>query len=478
VKLTAKIFYNVIATGVNVIGGFVRNKIFAFYLSITLFGILSITQQSASLLFTFFAFGMPLAFSTIGSQLVNQSFENQKEIISKMVVFILLIGLGTGIVIAGILSFQINQVVHIITNNYFYASITAILLFSVPFMVIQNSLFSILEGRGMVKETVYFKVIPTIVGLPILFWLVYKFQLTGAAIGLFINESLLVITGLYLLRRWIKFDYESLRINLILPSVFKIAFLSVIVGVGWLGIDFIVKRYILGTFGELENGIVQSVGKITDLYPNIALSWLTVHLFPEVAKNQNNKTELCRIIEQTMLFAVVLVVPIILILFAFRGTVIEILYKHDFIVSVNFFGAMLTVGIPKVMAWVIGLPLMPLGLKRQWFYASLFFMLGYVISIWLGMKLGFGIYSIPIAYIISSVIQIVYVLGVYRYHQFEYAKSFYSQLGLFGLIFGIFVLAVFYVGVLWFVCILFLWMIWRYRFILEIKEKLYAYLQQ
>lgn len=287
-----------------------------------------------------------------------------------------------------------------------------------------------------------------------------------------------MLMGLFLLRGWIRLNHESLRIHLVIPPVFKIAFLSIVVSIGGLGVDFMVKRYILGIFGEFENGIIQSVSKITDLYPTIALSWLTVHLFPEIVKNHLNKSLICRTVERTILIAVTLAVPIIIVLFALRGTVLEILYRHDFIVATDFFGAMLAVGVPKVVSGVVSLSLLPLGLKREWFYSSMLFIAGYAFGVWLGVKEGFGIFSIPVAYGISMIIQILYVLFVYRFNQIIFVKEFYKQLGLISLISLAFILASYHKMFLWLACVFFLWMIWRYKLITEIKQKSYAYFKQ
>jgi polysaccharide transporter, PST family len=474
-KLSAKIFYYTMATSVSIAVGFLRNKIFALYLAFTVFGILSIAQQSIGLFFTLFAFGFPLAFATMSAELVTQTSEIQRETVSKMIVLVLMVGLGTGLFIAGLLYFQLSPLVYLITNNLTYAPVIIILFCSIPFMVIQYSLVAILEGRGMVKEVVYFKMVPSILGLPILLWLVYQFQLIGAAFGIVINECLFMMMGLFLLRGWIRFSRESLRIHFILSSVYKLAFLTALVSLGGLAVDFIVKRYILGIFGEYANGIIQSVSKITDLYPTIALSWLIVHLFPELVKNYANKSVICQTIERTVLIAVTLTVPIIIVLFAFRGTVLEILYRHDFRVATDYFGAMLAIGIPKVVAGVVSLSLLPLNLKREWFYSSMISIAGYAFGVWLGVSEGFGIFSIPIAYGISMILQLMYVLAVYRHNQILFANNFYNQLGLIGLISVVIIFASYHTAFLWLTCVLFLWMIWRYKLIMEIKDKLFVY---
>jgi PST family polysaccharide transporter len=473
--LSTKIIYNVTATAFNIAAGFLRNKIFAIYLSFTLFGILSLMQQSAGLLFTLFVFGLPLAFSTISAQQINESLEKQKEIISKMILLIFSIAFIAGIIIAVFLFYDSNKVSQIIVNNREYASGVAIILFSVPFMIIQNSLFSILEGKGLVKEVVFFKIVPAIIGLPIMFYCVYTYKLTGAALGLVLNESLFMLAGLYLLRKWFNINRKVIQFYNIIPSIFKIAFLSVAVGVGSLAADFVVKRYVLEVFGELENGIIQSISKITDLYPSVALSWLIVHLFPEVAKYHSDKQKICNIIERITFIAVVIVVPIIIILFTFRGTVLEILYKKDFIIASEYFGAMLAVGIPKVVAWVMAAALLPLNLKRHWFYASIIFIGFYAMGVWLGMKTGMGIISIPIAYGLALIIQILYVFWVYHNLHFSFSKIFYRKLLLISVLLCTVICASVNALFLLFTLFMFIIIIWRYRILEEVRDKLYAY---
>ncbi len=114
------------------VAGFIRNKIFAIYLTLGLFGILSLMQQSASLLFTFFAFGLPLAYSTISAQNITAPIEKQRELISKMVALVISIAVIAGLLITVVYYLNPQKAAKIIVNSSDYERSVVIILFSGP----------------------------------------------------------------------------------------------------------------------------------------------------------------------------------------------------------------------------------------------------------------------------------------------------------------------------------------------------------
>ncbi len=474
-KMIKKIAYNGAATTVSVASGLLRNKIFAAFLSLNLFGVLSLGQQSVSLVVTVFAFGLPLGITTLVSQLLSRSAEEQSAMVSRLAVLAAgLSGLLTALIIA-MLALQPAILSVAITGSDAFSVPIAILLFSAPLMLLETCLFAMMEGMGKVREIVLFKTIPSLVALPILYLVTAQFHLAGAAAGLVISEGLLVVVGLVLLRKHFVFSMTVLHVRTAIESVYKVAFLSFGVGAIWFISDFLVKRYILIALGEVENGIVQSVAKIADLYPTIALAWLSMHLFPVISQRIDDKQAVANALQRTVLVAVVIVVPIIIILFTFRAEVLQIVYKKEFQVAVHYFGAMLTIGIVKVFSWVIGLALLPMGMKKQWFYSAVLMTVLYSAGVWFGMHIGLSIYSIPVSLGVSLSAQAGYVLVVYRKQGFTFDKSFTPQTICFAGASFLLVLSVVEPIVLLAVVALFTWIVYHYDLLREIKDKFYEF---
>lgn len=472
-RMSKKILLNVIAASANMAGGILRNKIFAAYLSISLFGILSIGQQSAGLLFTLFAFGLPLGITTLASELLRKDAREQASTVSRIVVLVLAAaGLFMVLLILAVMldPYWISRAV---TSKDEYALPVGIVLLSSPLMVVETCLFSIMEGMGMLREIVRFRIVPVVVSLPLIFLLVSHYYLAGAAVGLVLTELILIGNGFLLLRRFISCGHGAFQIASVVRRVMKVAVLSFLVGLIWMATDFITKRYMLGAFGEVSNSIVQSVAKITDIYPNIALSWLTMHLFPAVTTSAEDRSVVANIVHRTLLVAVSLVVPIVLVLFALRPFVLELLYKREFTIAVPYFGAMLVTGVPKVYSWVLGLALLPLGLKKQWFYSTMVFLAAYAASVWVSLSSNASIYSIPIALGAALCVQAGYTLLVLRKNGVTFGATFGAQTATFAAMTALFVASLYSTAALLVAGLLYVFVVVRYDLLSGLRERLY-----
>jgi len=473
-----KIFYGIVTTGIRTLSGIVRNKIYAMVLSLNLFGILSIGVQSSGLLFTFIAFGIPLGVTTVVAGLVTRPDGEKVAVVSRIVVLVLGIANGVFLLISVILLVAPEYVSRLITANDAYSVPIAWILLSTPLMVIENCLYSIMEGMGKLREIVLFKMIPAIVIIPILYVLTTRYFLVGAAVSVFVHELLLCIAAFVLLRKLITFDRDAFRVIEIFRSIFKVALLSFIIGTLRLATDFIAKRYVLGAMGEAENGIIQSVSKITDLYPLISLAWLSMHLFPTIGAQKENAAAVARTVERTAVVAVVMIIPVILLLFAFRSLVLELMFKKDFLPATEYLGAMLASGILRIYALVLGVGLLAAGFRRQWFIASLLTTAVYFVGIWIGFLFGLGIYALPLAFGVGLGLQAVYAWFAFRKELVAFDPQFVRQSLIFGLFTILLVASVFWSGMLVILAAGYLLFLFRYNLIQETRVRVYEFLQK
>ncbi|TAK50685.1 MAG: hypothetical protein EPO24_16500 [Bacteroidetes bacterium] len=282
------------------------------------------------------------------------------------------------------------------------------------------------------------------------------------------------MVAVILFRKQIVFSKHALRFQDVFSQIFAISVLSFIAGVSWLLIDFFVKRFVLELSGEGSNGIVQSVAKVTDLYPNLALAWLAMHLFPLLGEKKEDTTFVAATVERTMSVAMTIIIPIIIVLFAFRGLILEIIYKEEFVQASLYFGAMLITGIPKVFTWVIGIALLPIGMKRVWFYSTMIYTLLYAGVAIIGVSTELSFYAIPLALVISLTVQSGYVLGEFKKRGIMFSKQFYEQLMLFCIVMALFSVSLFYEYIQFAVIPFFVFFLARYNLLKEIKEKITA----
>jgi PST family polysaccharide transporter len=442
--LARTIVYSVGATIVSVISSLVRNKIFAAYLSLNVFGVLALAQQSVSLIVTLFSFGFPLGVTTFVAALSGRTGEERTTAAARIVVLAMYSALVLAVVVAVAYLVDAPGLARIIVAQEAYVVPLTVLLFSAPLMLVQMTLVAIMEGQGMVRQIAVFKALPAVVLLPVIVALTSRYHLVGAAVGVLLSEATLVVLGIFLLRKALTWNRNAWDVRPIVSGVYKVAVLSFLIGALWFLADFVAKRYILMALGEAENGIVQSVGKITDLYPTIALAWLSLHLFPTISANAGDNKIVAATLQRTALVAVMLIVPITLVLFLLREEVLLLVYKREFTVGIQYFGAMLSVGVLKVFVWVIGIPLLPLGMKKKWFYSGIIMIGIYVAGVWLGMAAGVGIYALPAATLLGVVCQTTYVLFVYHRANIFFERVFWVQLTIYAAMTVIFSCAVLY----------------------------------
>lgn len=426
-RLAKKIFLSSFATSINILSGFLRNKIIAVYLSVSLFGILAISQQSVGLVFTVFAFGLPAGIAVFGAKLSTLPNTERQKAISKLLMLLFTLSLVLLILLLFVYTFYSEALTYAITGNKEYIFPIFIVLAAAPFMIIQNSLTSLMEGMGLVKQLSYFKIIPSLIIIPALFFAVVKYQLLGAAFGTLLTEVIFTVFALGVFYKYIVISKESFYFGEVVNEVLKVAAASAVVGAIWMLTDFILKRYLLEAFGKVDNGIVQSVSKIIDLYPTLVLAWLNLHLFPVLASSANDKKMVVTHLERTVLIAAALIIPIVISLFIFRALVLNILYQKDFIIAEDYFGSMLVSGIPKVITWVVGVALLPLGLKKEWFLTSLIYIIGYVILSFVGLKFGLGIQIIPFATVLALLIQFIAILFLLQKNNYRFTSNFLHQ---------------------------------------------------
>jgi O-antigen/teichoic acid export membrane protein len=471
-RLAKKIVFSALGTTISVLSGLLRNKIMAVFLSLNLFGIISLGQQTVSLAFTVFALGLPLAITTLTARTLSKAREEQVLVVSRIVVLALLLAAAMLMLLLMISLLDAEFLSRFITGSGAHALPMTLLLSSAALLLLETCLYSIMEGMGQAKAIFMFKAIPALIGLPMLYVAVAAYGVLGAAIGILVTELLFAGTGLFLLRSYIVLHPGAFNVRPVIAEVYKVALLSFLVGTMWFVVDFVIKRHVLLALGEVENGIIQSVAKITDLYPTIALAWLSLHLFPTLSAYGADKRAAANAVQRTALVAVVLIIPIVVLLFALKREVLQIVYNREFTIAADYFGAMLSTGIIKVFSWTVGLALLPLGLRREWFISAILLTGFYGLGVWLMFSYQPSMYALPLATGVGLVVQSVYVLGVYRKNGYTFDSSFLGQVSLYLSISALLVASIFEPHVLIGIAVLFFYVLYRNNLITEVRERI------
>lgn len=427
--LPRKVLLSGAATGVNVVGGLARNKILAAFLTVGLFGIVSIGQQALSLAATLFAVGFPMGIVTCAAGLTTRSLDEQRREVSRIVWAVLALSLVLTLFTGAVLLGARRSVAVALTGEPGYADAVALILLAMPLLVAELCLYSIMEGLGRLRDIVVFKTVPVVAGLPVLYLLVRAYGLAGAAAGILIQEVLLVATALWTLRSLIRVDREATRAGSVVKPILRVAGLAFVAGASWLAADFLVKRGILLLLGQEANGFVQGVTKVTDIYPSLALAWLTVHLFPSLAAAGEDRARAAAVVQRTLFIAVSLIVPVILVLFAGSELILRAIYRAEFAAAGPLFRAMLATGILKVLAWTLTWSLLALGLRREWFVSSMIAVLLYGLGMLAGLSFHKSVFLLPLVQGIVFAVQGIYCVAALGRRGYRLGGGFPMQAG-------------------------------------------------
>jgi O-antigen/teichoic acid export membrane protein len=203
-----------------------------------------------------------------------------------------------------------------------------------------------------------------------------------------------------------------------------------------------------------------------------------MHLFPAIGAQKENASVVARTVERTAVVAVVMIIPVILVLFAFRAQVLELMFKKDFLPATEYLGAMLASGILRIYALVLGVGLLAAGFRRDWFIASLITTVVYFVGIWIGFSFRLGIYALPLAFGVGLALQAVYAWFAFRKQLGKFDPRFAQQTLIFTLFTILLVISIFWTWMLIVIALGYLFFLFRYNLIQETRVRVYDFLQR
>jgi len=265
-----------------------------------------------------------------------------------------------------------------------HVQFVVIVTLSVPFSVIATLVLNMLQGFKQVATLAQIAVIAALLHLVLLLALVPSYRLPGgiytlafAAVGnLIVNGWFLVgffarefgtrpstiAANIRTIPRWVDF--------FALAPLVSYGVSSLVVGGAGSFIDFFTRARILQAFGEAPGGYYQSAYAISNGYLPLILGAMSTYAFPrfsELADTQHIRAE----IATTFRFALLIVVPILVLLMVLAGVLIPLLWSVKFRPSVEILRGQLLADFFMVTAWAFGIVLLPIKRVRFWLINSL-----------------------------------------------------------------------------------------------------------
>lgn len=275
--------------------------------------------------------------------------------------------------------------------------------------------------RGIKKHNIFtsITIINSILSTTIFVLLAYHFKEYGVAIAFTISSFISLIVTLTitkfsniidfrLLIRKITLDFKPLN------NVIKLGVASLIIGASNQFVLLFIRSEIIKMYGIEYNGYYQSIISISSSYFAIFGMLFGVYFLP-ILSERKKVTEIQKDYNFSIFISLLLIVPIILFLYQFNEIIIPLLFSKDFITSSNYLLFYLYADFFRIFSQVMELRLISQNKIKVWIFIEIITYLS-MLLIFLFLKnftqigpVSFS-YSFLGAYVISTVINVVYVL--------------------------------------------------------------------
>lgn len=209
----------------------------------------------------------------------------------------------------------------------------------------------------------------SLLGLPITIILVKEYGLYGA-IGQIIITSLLGGILATICYNWFRGkDSESLLLikwdNQIIAKVAKFGGASLASAIIFAAVNLIIRSLIINYLGIAQGGIYHAVSSISLQYLSIGLFSLSVYWLPHLAGVSSMKTPV-KELNQFLRISFSVMMPLLVILMAFRDQIIELVYSTSFIAASAVLPIQIIGDYFRIVFWIISASLLPMVMIKQY----------------------------------------------------------------------------------------------------------------
>ncbi len=387
------------------ITGLFKIKIYSYLLGPEGFGLISQLINLNIFINFLCTLGIPIGLIRLISEWESEGKWDYINSILKNIFFLLVIVSITLFIFTFIFSSQISNVLY---SDNSYSSLIVLFSFSIPLTII----FSLFDSyvRGIKKFNIYVKVsvISSISTTLISIFLVSKYGVEGVALS-FVFTSILPIIfySIYLTKsKLLQFKnifathYVDHRNSYKL--IFGLGVGSLIIGLADYSSIIFVRSFIIKELGLQDNGIYQVIYSISTNYLGVFFLVASVYTLPILSEIKSNELFNAEI-NNFLRIVVIVVTPIIIILFSFRGFIVQILFSKEFYDSTKYFTFYFVGDYAKLVGTVLGLWLVPRHKVKALCSINFVYNISFVVIFYFLLKSNWGLYSAVIGYMMASI---------------------------------------------------------------------------
>uniref|UniRef100_UPI00404949E4 oligosaccharide flippase family protein n=1 Tax=Flavobacterium sp. TaxID=239 RepID=UPI00404949E4 len=273
---------------IQLIVGFLSSKAIAFFVGIAGMGVIGLVKSFTSFFNNFLLLGMQ---NGIVSGLASKKKIRNEEIFIASLFWLFLL-LSTFISITFFIFFdKINQYffVNQITNNW----VVFLFIVSIPFQAISLLFNAVLNGKSQYKKVASIGMITNVITLIVSIFLMSKYNLQGAIIGLLITSVIMFVISSYYFREIYSFKIFFKPFQFVKQEILPLlnySLMSLVSIIMSFAFSYYMRIKIIDKFSLEYAGYYEAVLRISGFYMIFINTFVSFYYLPELAKC-NSKEE-------------------------------------------------------------------------------------------------------------------------------------------------------------------------------------------
>lgn len=398
IRVTSK---NGVATAFRLASGFVVSKVLAVFVGPAGLAILGQMSNISNIFQTISNGGITIGITKYIAEYADDKIRQQKIILNALIITFICSAFCSVFIL--VFYKYINR---LIFDKQNYESIVLILGATMVLFSFNSVIAAVLNGLKNFKLYIRINVISSVLTLISTLILVYFFNLYGALLSVIVVPSAIFFISWYLVRKepWATKDFFFNRPDLKIVKLFGkfslMALNNAVVG----GLVQIVVRHLLTKNMSLDvAGIWDGMNRLSTAYLILITTSIQVYYLPVLSYIKDRKL-LWREIMKTEKIILPLTLAAFILIYIFRGIIIEILFSPQFYLMKSIIGLQLIGDLIKVGSWIIAYTFYAKAMTKNLILTDNIFTTTYVIiAYFLLTQTNLGLSSVYFAYIINNI---------------------------------------------------------------------------
>lgn len=326
----------------------------------------------------------------------------------KVTIFFSLI---TGILITVFSKIEANYFLK--NGNYYYIFI--IFGLTILFFALNSLILSVLNGLQQVSYYFKINILQSVVTLIITMCLIKFLGIQGVLIALVVNQSIIFLLLLILLR-----GHKFLNVNILkhpfdkieTKKLLKFSLMAIVSSVITPFSYIIIRNNIQKELGIVAAGQWQALWYISTMHLFLITTTLSVYYLPKLSSINNKK-----ILKLEILNVYKFVIPIVLLtsffLFELRDTLIELFFSIEFYKIKDLLFFQLIGDIFKILSWVLSYLMIAKAMVKIFILTEFIFVSSFVFLAFIFVN-RFGLEGISYAYALNYLLYFISMIFVFR----------------------------------------------------------------